>query len=233
MNFTKELKNEKEKLFHFYIISGDLKKNRESLESFLGEDLNFSFKNDDNFFHYKTNRLSIGESRDIKKKNYIKNNQNELRVFLIETGAIDGEAQNALLKVFEEPQRGTVFFLLLPEVDNILNTIKSRARILRGFEGDSFVEGIEFLKSSFLEREKKIKKMKKRAEDSKELRAAYLNLIKEIDLAILENREVFFKDNNFLKKYERFLRLKKEAGQRGSALNYIIIYLAIILPVLK
>lgn len=41
------------------------------------------------------------------------------------------EAQNALLKLFEEPPRGTYLFLVLPALGGLLPTLRSRVEILK------------------------------------------------------------------------------------------------------
>lgn len=40
------------------------------------------------------------------------------------------EAQNALLKIFEEPPRGTYLFLILPSLGGLLPTLRSRVQVL-------------------------------------------------------------------------------------------------------
>jgi DNA polymerase-3 subunit delta' len=54
------------------------------------------------------------------------------KIFIIEEAERMNEAaQNALLKTLEEPQPGTIFFLISDHEDEVLDTIRSRCRILR------------------------------------------------------------------------------------------------------
>jgi DNA polymerase III subunit delta' len=54
------------------------------------------------------------------------------KIFIIEEAERMNEAaQNALLKTLEEPQPGTIFFLISDQEDEVLETIRSRCRILR------------------------------------------------------------------------------------------------------
>lgn len=52
------------------------------------------------------------------------------RVFIIATDSILGDAQNALLKLFEEPNAHTCFYLIIPREDMLLPTLRSRLSIL-------------------------------------------------------------------------------------------------------
>jgi DNA polymerase III subunit delta' len=54
------------------------------------------------------------------------------KIFIIEEAERMNEAaQNALLKTLEEPQPGTIFFLITDQEDDLLDTIRSRCRTLR------------------------------------------------------------------------------------------------------
>ena len=52
------------------------------------------------------------------------------RTFVIAADSILGEAQNALLKLFEEPNAHTCFYLIIPREDILLPTLRSRLAIL-------------------------------------------------------------------------------------------------------
>ncbi len=54
----------------------------------------------------------------------------EHRVIIITASRIYHEAQNALLKVFEEPPKGVHIFLIVPTFGGILPTLRSRVQVL-------------------------------------------------------------------------------------------------------
>ena len=54
----------------------------------------------------------------------------ESKVIIIAASRAYHEAQNALLKVFEEPSPGTYLFLVLPSVGGLLPTLRSRIVVL-------------------------------------------------------------------------------------------------------
>ena len=66
---------------------------------------------------------------------------NARKIFIIETDAITNEAQNALLKIFEEPQKGTHFFIIIPSEVTLLPTLLSRMLLVRADAGSSVDAG--------------------------------------------------------------------------------------------
>ena len=79
-------------------------------------------------------KKSIGVTavRDIKYQAYIKPQELSCRAFIIDKAeTMTPEAQNALLKIFEEPPANVFFFLLCDNASSLLSTVRSRAPVLR------------------------------------------------------------------------------------------------------
>ena len=79
-------------------------------------------------------KKSIGVSsvRDIRYQAYIKPQELSCRAFIIDKAeTMTPEAQNALLKIFEEPPANVFFFLLCDNASSLLSTVRSRAPVLR------------------------------------------------------------------------------------------------------
>ncbi|MBE6727606.1 MAG: hypothetical protein E7562_03045 [Ruminococcaceae bacterium] len=75
--------------------------------------------------------LSVDAVRDIRAKAFIKPHISSKRVFVFERcDSMDERAQNALLKVLEEPPRGVIFILLTLSRTTLLDTIISRCTVL-------------------------------------------------------------------------------------------------------
>ncbi len=74
--------------------------------------------------------------RQIRSDAYIKPNEAPLRVFLLEGAeAMSEQAQNALLKVFEEPPERVIFILTVTSAAKLLPTVRSRAQLF-ALEGE-------------------------------------------------------------------------------------------------
>ncbi|PSB10648.1 DNA polymerase III, subunit gamma and tau [Pleurocapsa sp. CCALA 161] len=77
-------------------------------------------------------RNGVDDVREIIEQCKLNTVVSKYRVYIIdEAHQMSKPAQNALLKILEEPPRNTIFLLCTTEEDKLLETIRSRARILR------------------------------------------------------------------------------------------------------
>lgn len=75
--------------------------------------------------------LSVAQIRDVRADAFVKAHSGARRVFIIENAhRMNEQAQNALLKVLEEPPKDVVFILLVPSKTMLLDTIISRCVLL-------------------------------------------------------------------------------------------------------
>lgn len=88
--------------------------------------------------HKVYERMSIADVRTLIYEAQMRPVEREFRAFVVMTNVLLGEAQNALLKLFEEPNAHTVFYLIIPREDMLLPTLRSRL-LLAGTEE----EGVE------------------------------------------------------------------------------------------
>lgn len=75
-------------------------------------------------------RMSIAHVRTLIHEAMLRPVRESERVFIIATDSILEEAQNALLKLFEEPNAHSVFYLIVPRLDMLLPTLRSRLNVL-------------------------------------------------------------------------------------------------------
>lgn len=77
-------------------------------------------------------QIGVEAVRFLRSDVYVRPNDNDYKIYIVESAdKMTDEAQNAFLKVFEEPPAYAVFLLLCETADTLLTTIKSRARTLR------------------------------------------------------------------------------------------------------
>lgn len=75
--------------------------------------------------------LSVEQIRDLRADAFVKPHSASSRVFIIEEAhRMNPQAQNALLKVLEEPPKSVIFILLVPSKTMLLDTIISRCVLL-------------------------------------------------------------------------------------------------------
>lgn len=123
------------------------------LKAYLKEKFGISHAQNPDFYHEKFEVLGIDESRRIKENHLSKSFETGgKRIFLIEASGITHEAQNSLLKIFEEPNVDSHFFLIMPTAEILLPTLRSRLLIIKNEEeGDgskAIADAEKFIKLS-------------------------------------------------------------------------------------
>lgn len=81
----------------------------------------------------KKDRATLGVEavKDFREDMFLSSTEAESKIYVIDDAeCMTPEAQNALLKVLEEPPRSVIIMLLATECDRILTTIKSRAQYI-------------------------------------------------------------------------------------------------------
>ena len=76
--------------------------------------------------------IGIEVVRGIRELAYISPNDLDVKIYIIDAAdTMTEQAQNALLKLFEEPPKNVYFFLLCTSASGLLTTVRSRAPELR------------------------------------------------------------------------------------------------------
>lgn len=76
--------------------------------------------------HFNNPKFGIDDVRALQTQVYQSATGKDGRTFVIKTKSLTVEAQNALLKLFEEPPAGVRFYLVVPAGVNLLATLSSR-----------------------------------------------------------------------------------------------------------
>ena len=86
--------------------------------------------------------IGVGEVRTFREDMFLSATESDYKVYIIDDAdKMTPNAQNALLKVFEEPPANVVIFMLTESDDAILTTIKSRAQYvaMERFDEDGLI----------------------------------------------------------------------------------------------
>ncbi|MDD5318426.1 MAG: hypothetical protein PHF79_01200 [Candidatus Pacebacteria bacterium] len=144
-------------------------------------------------------RFGVDESRELINMSSLRSVAGGPRIFVLAANVITTEAQNALLKLLEEPALGTYFFILTSSASRLLPTVLSRA-VVFPFVVDinkatdkninpvesSFPFSKDFLKSSHAERLAMVKKITGELEKEKIQKSDVSNFIKNIEKEIYQ-----------------------------------------------
>ena len=115
---------------HAYLLVGR-EEIKDRLLSVLKQEHKVDLRGNPDLIVKDYDNLTIDDSRELKSLAEIKPvSQGSRRIFIISTRGFTVEAQNALLKIFEEPGEAVCFFLIMPSAGLLLPTVRSRLRII-------------------------------------------------------------------------------------------------------
>ncbi len=224
MTLSAQFGNPETKLHHFYVIEGAEINSATELSDILKERSEHV-----RIFTYST--LGVEEAQSLRQEQNELSHDGEDQYFILSAVSVTHEAQQTLLKMFEEPKANTHFFLLMAESTAILPTVRSRAQMVR-IQSDVIAyakEAQSFIKSSVIDRIAFIADFIKSHEDddsSGELRLHASQFV----IALIE---VLRKDPKNLITRKDFLsdaiQMREYLDTRGASVKMILEHLAITL----
>ncbi len=137
---------------HFYIIEGDTDENHTQLQSYLVEDQNLTLTSNPDVYMVDYQSLGIDEARLLKDFFTTRTFGEGIRIAIVKTSAITREAQNAMLKLTEEPAANSRIFFLIPHIGLLIHTLRSRGYYIASAKTNSDKLGKEFIKKSIPDR---------------------------------------------------------------------------------
>jgi DNA polymerase III subunit delta' len=156
-------------LHHAYIVEGEIDNIHPQLCQFCEKELQIKIRGNPNFIFETRDKFIISDAKKLQELQLNKKAEKEKQIFIISFNFITREAQNALLKVLEEPTTGTHIFFITPSVNVFLPTVLSRVEIISDqLLVISYQEEVEkFLESNISERLKRIEKLVKDIREEK------------------------------------------------------------------
>lgn len=144
------------------------------------------------------------------------------------------EAQNALLKLFEEPPRGTYLFLILPTLGGLLPTLRSRVQVLDTNVTNRTVpeRAGQFLKASRDKRSALIKKLTsgKDEEERRELREEAIAIMNEVEAAAYQKLKNQGGDKTVVALLSDIAVLRSSLYDRSAPVRMILEHLSLVIP---
>lgn len=140
------------RLHHAYVIE-DGGEARAELLRFVEEGLGIAVRGNPDVHVRQYDVFGIDDGRDIQGLQSKRAIDGGAKIFILSINSMTREAQNALLKLFEEPTAGTHFFVLMQTTETLLPTLRSRVHIIRSAGRELNLDfARQFLKSSPAER---------------------------------------------------------------------------------
>ena len=125
-------------IHHAYAFEGEKSDVASELLKFLAEDFGVEIKNNPDFSFQEFETFTIDDGRALQERHGRRAIAGK-KIFIIYTRFMTSEAQNSLLKIFEEPSAGAHFFLIMPNTQVLLPTLRSRLVVVDHVAQDSEV----------------------------------------------------------------------------------------------
>ena len=211
---------------HSYLIEGDIELSFKDLILSL-EKLDIPTLGNPDLLIKEYDNLLIDDAREIKDfQSQQASAKFKKKIIILKTRSFSYPAQNALLKVFEEPKDGVVFFLIMPNAGKLYPTLRSRLlgtigeyasgdemkKSVKIFLNGTIKDRLDFLKD-FMDMESKAK-LKERA-------LIFLNTLEE---TLSQSNTLADKD-----KCKDIYMAKKYIGDQGSSPKILLEHLAAVL----
>lgn len=222
----------KDNLHHAYLIEG----NRVEIlpEIFtLGESLGVK-KDSPDFFHIEIDNFKIDEAFNLRKMGAEKSFSLGKKIFVLCINSFSLDAQNVLLKMFEEPIEDTHFFVITPDADALLKTLISRFYFISTKKDLALDKNIErFINMSLQNRLDFIKELLSETEDEEVLsidsnRSKALRFLNELEATL--SKTVF---DTHHKCFEHFFKVREFLRMPGSSAKTLLESVALVVPNFK
>ena len=212
-------------LHHGYLLPGEKDHIRKNLENFFEKSLNVSTRANPDYIVRDAATFTVDDARDIGAIHVDKPLGN-IRLFVLSFSFITAEAQNALLKMLEEPHAGTHFFIIVPTAEILLPTVLSRLFILRNQSGSILIDptllsvGHKFLSAS----PKKRLEIAKSLVDQKEEAIALLQSLTHVLRAKTEPKNM---TRDQIQKIKMLISSSQFLYERGSSVKMVLEHIAL------
>ena len=216
----------KNRLHHAYLLTGRGKHMMKEVGDFLEKELSFPMKANLDLRVMKADSFGIDESRTVKEWQGMKPS-GRMKICVIKADGLTLEAQNSLLKVFEEPAENTHFFLILPSAEILLPTLRSRLEHIKMGDSDEETQAGKFLKMDKIERLNFVKPFF--AEEEKDRKGA-ADFLVSLEKEIYRKTSVTKMDEAERTALSQIGKCLLWMGSRSPSVKKILEYICLITP---
>jgi DNA polymerase III delta prime subunit len=217
---------------HSFVIEAGVEEGVEQALDWVTHELGLTTQGNPDVIVLRHTLFSVEDARRVQELAMQSPVTGDVKVVVIAATRAYHESQNALLKLFEEPPRGTSLFFVLPSLGSLLPTLRSRVQVLKSDKKFGFrkpkisVIAEEFIKASPEKRSAIVKKLSTgRDEDERrEHRDQAIALVDGVERAATGD----------IQKYQELLsdiaRLRDFLHDRSAPVKMILEHLAIVTP---
>lgn len=223
------MKLDPDNLHHAYLIEGD-DENASEVLVFIKTLPNAEI------IKIKTDAFKLEDAHNLKSLSGEKSISLGKKIFVISANSVLREAQNAMLKLFEEPIPDTHFFLIVPDTNALLKTLLSRFYLISERKDVSPDEDVsKFLAMPLARRIDFIKEKLEQFEEENEeestdsARASALRFLNSLEFALHQKVPAEKRD---AESFEHIWKTRELLRMPGSSVKNLLESVALIAPVI-
>jgi len=126
---------------HAFLVEGRREETLPVLRGFVAEEFGIEVSGNPDFLEMEFVSFGVDDGRALKEMQSLRSStENAKKIFVVSANSFTEQAQNALLKIFEEPSKDTIFFVLSPSAQFFLPTLLSRVVCISASDGPASSE---------------------------------------------------------------------------------------------
>jgi hypothetical protein len=221
-------------LYHSYVIEGEPETTGVDLLKFLEVHGTIEKQSPDVLFQVYES-FTIADSGEIIDWHSRSGIGKSKKVCIIATKFINREAEQALLKIIEEPADNTHMFIIVPDASALLGTILSRVQVIKtNDKGNKDIkkEATDFILSSPKQRIDKVAgivKENKSEENSGQLRFYATSFVNELENIFYQKFKKNIKDSKIKFILEEIQKARGYLSTPGASVKMILEHLALVI----
>jgi len=222
--------------YHAFVIEAGAEEGIKAAQAWAREELGMKIENNPDVIMLRYGLLSVEDARRVAELAASSPFAGEHKVVIITASRAYHEAQNALLKLFEEPPIGVYLFFVLPSLGGLLPTLRSRVQILKHETSSTKLQtkakreinpAEEFMKASKEKRSAMIKKIAAHQEgDAVSAREEAIEIVNGIE-AVAYQRGIGKADAALL---SDIATLRGHLHDRSAPVKMIMEHLSLVIP---
>ncbi len=211
-----DIYNNSKNLHHvYYFVEKDTGDIVNKIKIFLEDVLKINTSNNPDFFYAKYDSFNIQNARELSQIENRRDFLGNKKIFILELNFITEEAQNSLLKVFEEPSKDTHFFIVSPQ-DILLPTFRSRMQVFNEYNSKTS-QSENFLSLSIKDKLNLVKEITEGIKDEEKTKQDAIEFLNKIEFELYSDD--VFKNADKLKICEK---TRVSLYDRGAPVKMIL-----------